>query len=92
MEKLSRRFLDRPLSALETACFWIAYIIKNGSKALRSPTLDLAWWQIALLDIYAFIISIALLLIVIFTYLSMYIIKKLSAKKTEKLCTNKKNN
>ncbi|KAK0079330.1 hypothetical protein PV326_008802, partial [Microctonus aethiopoides] len=52
VKKVSKRFLDRPISPMDEACYWVEYIIRHGNKALRSPALDFSWWQIALLDVY----------------------------------------
>ena len=55
-KKLSRKFMDRPLSAADTAIYWVEYIIRHGANALRSPAMDLTWWQVELLDVGAFIL------------------------------------
>lgn len=41
---------------LDTAIFWIEYIHRHGKDALRSPILDMPWWQASLLDVYGFIL------------------------------------
>ncbi|XP_012282472.1 UDP-glucuronosyltransferase-like [Orussus abietinus] len=51
----SARFRDRPMTATNTAIFWIEYVVRNGANSLRSLSLDLHWWQIALLDVYGFL-------------------------------------
>lgn len=67
-KKLSRKFMDRPLSAADTAIYWVEYIIRHGANALRSPAMDLTWWQVELLDVGAFIlIAIIAALYVIMT-------------------------
>ncbi|XP_025153230.1 UDP-glucuronosyltransferase 2A3 isoform X2 [Harpegnathos saltator] len=65
---LSRRFLDRPMNSLDTAIYWIEYIIKYGSGVLRSPALELFWWQLYLVDVIGFLMicTIAAIIIVIF--------------------------
>ena len=55
-KKLSRKFMDRPLSAADTAIYWVEYIIRHGANALRSPAMDLAWWQVELVDVVTFIL------------------------------------
>lgn len=55
IRKVSGQFLDRPLSPIDTATYWIEYVIKYGKDSLRSPAMDLTWWQIQLLDVYAII-------------------------------------
>ncbi|KAK9747235.1 UDP-glucoronosyl and UDP-glucosyl transferase [Popillia japonica] len=44
MKKVSELFKDRPASALETAIYWIEYVIKyQGAPHLRSIAADLSW-------------------------------------------------
>lgn len=60
IKRLSRLFRDRPQSAMDTAAFWIEFVIRNGKDSLRSPAMDLTWWQVALLDVYAVMILISI--------------------------------
>lgn len=68
-EKLSQRFRDRPMSPMDTSIFWVEYIARHGKDALRSPVVDMPWWQASLLDVYGFILFSMLLI--------MYVIAKL---------------
>lgn len=43
---------------MDTATYWIEYVIRHGSDSLRSPTVDLPWWQVALLDVYLFLVLV----------------------------------
>lgn len=43
------------MSPKETAVYWIEYIHRHGEDALRSPIMDMPWWQSSLVDIYAFV-------------------------------------
>ncbi|XP_065331569.1 UDP-glycosyltransferase UGT5-like [Cloeon dipterum] len=55
-------FLDQPQSPLERAVFWTEYVLRHsGAAHLRSAALDLSWYQLELLDVYAFMAAIALL-------------------------------
>lgn len=72
---MSKKFLEQPMSAMETACFWIEYIGRHGSEALRSPTLDLAWWQVDLLDVYLTILVICVLFIIVLIVIIRFLIK-----------------
>ncbi|XP_014479946.1 PREDICTED: UDP-glucuronosyltransferase 2B15-like isoform X2 [Dinoponera quadriceps] len=67
VQKLSKLFVDRPMSALDTAIFWVEYVGRNGN-ILQSPIIRLYWWQRNLLDLYAFslFVVIAVLLILRF--------------------------
>lgn len=67
----SRLFRDRPMSAGDTIDFWVRYVIRNGGNALKSPTVNLYWWQLQLLDIYIFI----LIFLIVTIYFILFIIK-----------------
>jgi len=55
-------YLDQPEQPLERAVFWTEYILRHkGAPHMRSAALDLAWYQVHLLDVYAFLASILLL-------------------------------
>jgi len=87
VQKLSKMYLDRPLSAMNTSIFWIEYIAKYGN-VLKSPVTRLYWWQRDLWDIYAFIF----LVIIVMLYLTLFILrilKKLLLR--SRTCTKKDN-
>ncbi|XP_035737138.1 UDP-glucuronosyltransferase-like isoform X3 [Vespa mandarinia] len=69
--KVAQKFIDRPLKAIDTANYWIEYIVKYGWDALRSPAMDLNWWENDLLDVYTFL----LLIIVILIYITIRLIQ-----------------
>ena len=52
----SKLFRDLPMRPMDTANFWIEYVIRNGGGVLKSPALSLPAWKLALLDVYGFII------------------------------------
>ena len=52
---MSALFRDRPRSPREETVYWVEYVIRHGKNALRSPAVDIPWWQVELLDVYAFI-------------------------------------
>ena len=60
---MSRKFKDTPMTPADTITYWVEYIARHGKDALRSPVLDMPWWQADLLDIYGFIL---LLILVVF--------------------------
>lgn len=70
-KEISRRFQDRPMSALDTAMFWIEYVIRHkGADFMKNPAMKLSWISYYMLDILAFI----LLVIVVFLLISFKII------------------
>ncbi|KAL0120588.1 hypothetical protein PUN28_008344 [Cardiocondyla obscurior] len=89
-QNLSRRFLDRPLNALDTAIYWIEYVIKHGEDSLRSPAMELTWWQLSLLDVIGFLLVCTIIAITTLLILARFILKIIcrnynnlsSAKKT----------
>lgn len=54
MHKLSLRFHDRPMTPLQSAVYWTEYVIRHkGAPHLRPASVDLAWYQLLLLDCVA---------------------------------------
>jgi len=57
--KLKDVLLDQPLHPLENTVWWLEYLLRHpGNKRMRSPALDLYWFQYFLLDVLLAIISI----------------------------------
>ena len=44
------------MKPMDTANYWIEYVIRNGAQSLRSPAVDMYWWQVELLDVYGFLL------------------------------------
>ncbi|XP_043518142.1 UDP-glucosyltransferase 2-like [Frieseomelitta varia] len=72
MKRLSNLFRERPMSAIDTAIYWIEYVGRNGF-ILQSPAMHLTWWQQNLLDIYAFILAC----VAVVLYIAVLLIQKL---------------
>ncbi|XP_011499547.1 PREDICTED: UDP-glucuronosyltransferase 2A1-like [Ceratosolen solmsi marchali] len=78
----SKIFNDRPMNSMDTAIFWIEYIIRNGPNILKSPALKLYWWQLALLDVYGFILfSLVFIVFFIFCIIKILLAQLYSLKK-----------
>ncbi|XP_011881506.1 PREDICTED: UDP-glucuronosyltransferase 2B31-like [Vollenhovia emeryi] len=71
---LSRQFLDRPLNPLDTAAYWIEYVIKYGEDSLRSPAMDLSWWQLSLVDVIGFLLLCATIVIAVTAYITRFVL------------------
>ncbi|XP_063972367.1 UDP-glucosyltransferase 2-like [Diachasmimorpha longicaudata] len=78
---VSELFLARPMTALDTAVYWVEFTARHGT-VLKSPATKLSWWQFHLLDVYGFILTCLLVL--------LYIVKKL-ATIMWRLCCNRNN-
>ncbi|XP_047110697.1 UDP-glycosyltransferase UGT5-like isoform X1 [Schistocerca piceifrons] len=60
MKRFSAIFREHQERSLDTAVWWIEYVIRhNGAPHLRSAALDLSWWQLLLLDVIAFVVAAA---------------------------------
>ncbi|VVC33308.1 Hypothetical protein CINCED_3A004360 [Cinara cedri] len=76
--RMSLIFNDRPLTSIDKAVYWVEYVIRHkGAHHLRSPAVELVWYQYYSLDIFAFIISIILFLIFIFYRITKLVIKSI---------------
>ncbi|XP_049809361.1 UDP-glycosyltransferase UGT5-like [Schistocerca nitens] len=60
MKRFSAIFREHQERSLDTAVWWVEYVIRhNGASHLRSAALDLSWWQLLLLDVIAFVVAAA---------------------------------
>jgi hypothetical protein len=72
-QKVSKLFQDKPKKPLDTAVWWIEFVLRNPEAPIyRSPTLDLGFMASNSLDIYLFVI--------VFIYLTVYFVRKLFCK------------
>ncbi|XP_050538589.1 uncharacterized protein LOC126904008 [Daktulosphaira vitifoliae] len=63
----SERFKDRPMSPADLVVYWTEYVIRHkGAPHLKSPALELTWYQYYLLDVMgAIILGILIALFII---------------------------
>ncbi|XP_043467685.1 UDP-glycosyltransferase UGT5-like [Leptopilina heterotoma] len=76
IEKLSKLYKDRPMTPQETVAFWVEYVLRHG-PVLRSPAVNLSWWQVELLDVYGFILLVLLLALFVILLLIRILIKSI---------------
>ncbi|XP_065348445.1 UDP-glycosyltransferase UGT5-like [Cloeon dipterum] len=80
-QKRSKIFHDQPEKPLDRAVYWVEYVLRhNGAHHLRSAALDLNCFQLALLDVYAFL----LIIVAVFVSIPIITVKKLCCKKSSK--------
>ncbi|KAL1509691.1 hypothetical protein ABEB36_004393 [Hypothenemus hampei] len=84
MKALSKRFRDRLVSPLQTAVYWIEYIAKNTGQYLRSPAINMPFYQYFLLDVILFY----LVLFSVVVYVSFKLGSKCCARKKNKIKVN----
>lgn len=88
--KIGERFVDRPRKPIDTANYWIDYVIKYGFNSLQSPALNLYWWQIALLDVYMFLFVVTFVIIYILFHLTLLLLNMFSSKEGNTKVSHKK--
>lgn len=87
--QLSVRFLDRPLNPLDTAVYWVEYVLRHaGAPHLQSAAVHLSWFQRSLLDVVAVCLSALVVAVVIAYYAVTCCINRLWSKNAVKLKTN----
>ncbi|XP_050315130.1 UDP-glycosyltransferase UGT5-like isoform X2 [Anthonomus grandis grandis] len=58
---LSERFGDRPMSPMDSAIYWVEYVARHGGAPhMRSPAIDMPFYQLYLIDVYGFLVAIVL--------------------------------
>ncbi|CAH4028510.1 UDP-glycosyltransferase UGT5-like [Pieris brassicae] len=84
-KEVSKRFKDRPMNALDTAMFWLEYVIRhNGAPFMKNPALQLNWFEYTMLDVYSFVVAVLIAIIyVIYKIISILIL--LMCKKSKKI-------
>ena len=58
MRKVSEIFKDRPMTAVQSAIFWVEYVARHGN-ILQSDSVHLNWLQRNLIDVYGFLLGCA---------------------------------
>nr|XP_017087342.2 UDP-glycosyltransferase UGT5-like [Drosophila bipectinata] len=70
MKQASKVFRDRPLNAMDTAMYWIDYVIEHrGAPHLISVGAGLTWYQFYLLDIVGLALAVILLSILLLIFI-----------------------
>ncbi|XP_058833856.1 UDP-glycosyltransferase UGT5-like [Topomyia yanbarensis] len=73
----SARYRDKPMSAKQTAVYWVEYVLRHGgAPQLRSPAMELSLWQYHLIDVYA----VMLVLLICVGAGNVYVGKKIYRK------------
>ncbi|XP_044259861.1 UDP-glycosyltransferase UGT5-like [Tribolium madens] len=85
----SQIFHDRPVTPMETAVYWIEYVIRNGGAPhLRVGALDLPWYRYFLLDVIAFITILSIIVLYIFCQTIKVLVRCCFRKKYQKVKTS----
>ncbi|XP_072948769.1 UDP-glycosyltransferase UGT5-like [Epargyreus clarus] len=87
-KEVSRRFKDRPMTPLDTAMFWIEYVLRHkDADFMKSPARDMSWFRYFMLDLYTVVITIIIVLAIL-VIIGIRLIKLISEylMKTQQLC------
>uniref|UniRef100_A0A1Y1NHP0 Glucuronosyltransferase n=1 Tax=Photinus pyralis TaxID=7054 RepID=A0A1Y1NHP0_PHOPY len=80
LKRLAQLAQDQPMTGIEKAVWWTEYVIRHrGAKHLRSPLLDMPWYQYLLLDVIG-VLLLAVLLILYVVYLIIRIVRSVLCK------------
>ena len=71
IQKASNIVKSRPMTAQDTAAYWVEHVLKHGSEHLRTGAMDMPLYQFLMLDI--------LLFVLLLSFLSGYILKTILA-------------
>ncbi|KAM6894881.1 UDP glucuronosyltransferase 5 family, polypeptide G1 [Lycodopsis pacificus] len=81
MQRLSQLHRDRPMSPMDTAIFWIEYVIRNkGAAHLQSAGFNLPWYSYFCLDVAVLIMA----LIGVFVWGSVFVCKMLCCRRSRR--------
>ncbi|XP_075220411.1 UDP-glycosyltransferase UGT5-like isoform X2 [Lycorma delicatula] len=76
MMRLSSITKDKPMSAVDTAVWWVEYVLRHkGASHLRPAILDLPWHQYFMIDILVFVLTILFLIFYLFNFIYKKVIK-----------------
>jgi glucuronosyltransferase len=84
-ERASKEFKDRPLSPLDTAVFWVEYVIRhNGAPQLRIVGADLPWYQYYLVDVAIILFISFFAFLTVLVFVTKFIIRFIYGGRKEK--------
>ncbi|XP_010754519.3 UDP-glucuronosyltransferase 2C1-like [Larimichthys crocea] len=67
MQRLSRLHRDQPMKPLDTALFWIEFVMRHkGAAHLRTESYRLPWYSYHSLDVILFLLTFVLLIVLLF--------------------------
>lgn len=73
-QELSVLIKDQPMTGLQKSVWWIEYVIRHkGARHLRSPALDLPFYQYYLLDVIGTIFFVLILFLYLVHKLFLYV-------------------
>lgn len=62
---VSQRAKDQPMASVDTAVWWVEYVMRHSTTHFKSPSMKQSWWKKRLLDVW--LVVYAILFITAFT-------------------------
>ncbi|XP_049791726.1 UDP-glycosyltransferase UGT5-like [Schistocerca nitens] len=82
MEEYSKLFKEHRATSLDTAVWWLEYVIRHkGAPHLRSAALDLRWWQLLLLDVIGFVLALLIAAVAVIYFAAKCLVVMVKGKK-----------
>ena len=75
----------RPMTAKQTAAFWIEHVLQFGGEHLKPSSIHLTWWQLYCLDT----LGVLFLAVMLISWI-MFIVLKFILRTTLKLFASEK--
>lgn len=93
-EKVAQSYKKRPLSAIDTAIFWIENIIENDGSLIKSQAAELNFFSYYCIDVILCLLSVllAIILLIIRIFKITIISFNLKNSKKDKIVNKKKRN
>ncbi|KAM8876882.1 UDP-glucuronosyltransferase 2C1-like [Synchiropus picturatus] len=85
MQRLSRLHQDQPMKPLDTAVFWIEFVIRHkGAAHLRSESINLPWYTYHSVDVLLFLAAAALLLLSLLLFALKFLFTRICQRKVKR--------
>uniref|UniRef100_A0A182J0C5 UDP-glucuronosyltransferase n=1 Tax=Anopheles atroparvus TaxID=41427 RepID=A0A182J0C5_ANOAO len=77
IKEISNVYRDRPLSALDTACYWVEYVARySGAPQLHYPGSEMSFFQLESLDVIGFLLVVVYLFVKVTKLIVTFIFRK----------------
>ncbi|XP_075152430.1 UDP-glucosyltransferase 2-like [Haematobia irritans] len=78
VQRFSRLYRDRPLSARESVAYWVDYVLRHhGARHMQSPLVHMNFIESMNLDVYSFLLIVTYVLYRIFSLAFCFVFSKL---------------
>lgn len=86
IKKFSAVYRDRPMTAKQTAAYWVEYVLRHrGAAHIQSPLVHLNFIQAYSLDVLAVIVGVLVIVLTVCCVLLRFVIRKIRGGKTTKV-------